>query len=152
LRKAGTAARSLADGVVFELGLSWNTDLELRTRIRRCQSQLRALFLMRAASLKYRLQAPGFELPKTVRLWQEAYDDAFAQILEQMADRIETSRSRIAIEIQELRKVLNGRLPDADVQVWRELPAKQAESFGVVLHSIRAVTDSLAVEIAPNAP
>ena len=53
--------RSLADGVLLEFGPSRRDDLALRDRIRRWQPQLRALFIMRVASLKYRLQLPGFD-------------------------------------------------------------------------------------------
>src|SRR5262249_30748485 len=53
--------RSLADGVLFEFGPSREKDLQLRNLIRRCQPQFRALFVMRIASLKYRLHAPGFD-------------------------------------------------------------------------------------------
>ena len=41
------------------------------------------------ASLKYRLQLPGFELPEAVRVAQQEYDDRLAGMLEDMADRIE---------------------------------------------------------------
>lgn len=61
----------------------------MRDRIRRWQPKLRTLFLMRVASLKYRLQLPGFELPETLRPAQQAYDDHSARMLEEMADRIE---------------------------------------------------------------
>lgn len=81
--------RSLADGVLFEFGPSRPQDLALRDRIRRWQPRVRALFLMRIASLKYRFQAPGFELPEAVRVAQQEYDDRSAGMLEDMADRIE---------------------------------------------------------------
>jgi hypothetical protein len=44
---------------------------------------------MPIALLKYRHKAPGFELPDAVRARQEAYDDASARRLEEMAERIE---------------------------------------------------------------
>ena len=53
--------RALADGVLFEFGPSRQRDLELRSQIRGWQPDLRTLFLMRIASLKYRLRLPGFE-------------------------------------------------------------------------------------------
>jgi multidrug resistance protein MdtO len=58
--------RSLADGVLFEFGPSRQQDLALRDRIRRWQPQLRVLFVMRIASLNYRLQLTAFELPERV--------------------------------------------------------------------------------------
>jgi multidrug resistance protein MdtO len=61
----------------------------LRDHIRRWQPQLRALFLMRIASLKYRLHLPGFELPEAVRVSQQEYDERSSWVLEGVADRIE---------------------------------------------------------------
>ena len=81
--------RALADGVLFEFGPSRQRDLELRNCIRQWQPQLRTLFVMRIALLKYRLRLPGFELPESVRLLHEAYDQRSARILEEMADRVD---------------------------------------------------------------
>jgi multidrug resistance protein MdtO len=90
--------RSLADGVLLEFGPSRRRDLALRDRIRRWQPQLRALFLMRSASLEYRLQLPGFELPETAIVSLQAYDECSAKMLENIADRMEgkTSQERPA--------------------------------------------------------
>jgi multidrug resistance protein MdtO len=140
--------RSLADGVLFEFGPSRSTDLELRDRIGRWQPQLRALFLMRIALLKYRLRAPGFELPDAVRLRQEAYDDISARILEKMADRIERPVSSIATGVEDLQQLLNSRLNETAAEVLRELPATQAEAFVTLLHGIDTLTNSLATEVA----
>ena len=87
-------ARSLADGVLLEFGPSRPHDLVLRDRIKRWQPQLRALFLMRIASLKYRLQLPGFVLPEAVTASLQAYDECSAQVLENIADRIEGKTSQ----------------------------------------------------------
>ncbi len=86
--------RSLADGVLLEFGPSRRRDLALRDRIRRWQPQLRALFIMRSASLKYRLQAPGFVLPEAAIASLQAYDECSAQMLENIADRIEGKTSQ----------------------------------------------------------
>jgi multidrug resistance protein MdtO len=83
------SVRSLADGVLLEFGASRRQDLALRDRIRRWQPQLRALFIMRSASLKYRLQLPGFLLPEAVVVSLQAYDERSAQMLENIADRME---------------------------------------------------------------
>ena len=144
--------RSLADGVLFEFGPSRSSDLEFRARIRRWQPQLRALFVMRITSLKYRLQAPGFELPEAVRLRQEAYDDASARILEEMADRIEKPLPVIATGAEELHQLLNRRLQDTDAEALRDLPVTQAESFITLLHGIDALTNSLATEVTAEVP
>jgi multidrug resistance protein MdtO len=86
--------RSLADGVLLEFGPSRNRDLALRDRIRRWQPELRALFLMRGATFKYRLQLPGFELPKDVLGSLQAYDECSAQMLEMIANRVEGKASQ----------------------------------------------------------
>ncbi len=83
------SVRSLADGVLLEFGPSRHEALALRKRIRRWQPQLRALFLMRSATLKYRLQLPGFVLPEAVLASLRAYDECSAEVLEDMADRME---------------------------------------------------------------
>ena len=67
--------RSMADGVLFELGPSRWGDLALRNQIRRWQPQLRALFVTRIALMKYRLQLPGFELPDSARVTFESLED-----------------------------------------------------------------------------
>ena len=81
--------RSMADGVLFELGPSRPGDLALRNQIRRWQPQLRALFVTRIALVKYRLQLPGFELPDPARVAQQEFDDRLARMLVGMADRME---------------------------------------------------------------
>jgi multidrug resistance protein MdtO len=88
------SVRSLADGVLLEFGPSRRQDLALRDRIRRWQPQLRTLFLMRVASLKYRLQLPGFELPEAVIGSLQTYDEASAQMLENVADQMEGKTSQ----------------------------------------------------------
>jgi multidrug resistance protein MdtO len=81
--------RSMADGVLFELGSSRQRDLALRSRILEWQPQLRALFVNRLALVKYRLQLPGFELPEPARMAQQEFDDRLARMLDGMADRME---------------------------------------------------------------
>lgn len=81
--------RSLADGVLLEFGPSRGRDLAVRARIREWAPRLRALFLMRGASLKYRLRLPGFELPTNVLASLQAYDECSARLLENLADRME---------------------------------------------------------------
>src|SRR5262249_5884612 len=66
--------RWVANGVLFEFGPSRKRNLELRSSIRQWQPQLRTLFVMRVASLKYRLELPGFELPESIRLRHQEYD------------------------------------------------------------------------------
>jgi multidrug resistance protein MdtO len=81
--------RGLADGVLFEFGPTRQQDLALRERIRKWQPQLRTLFLMRTALIKYRLRLPGFELPEAVERAQQDFDEQAARMLDAMAGRLE---------------------------------------------------------------
>jgi hypothetical protein len=45
------------------------------------------------ASLRPRLQPPGFEFPESVRLAQREFDNRLAEMLERMADRREGKES-----------------------------------------------------------
>ena len=52
------------------------------------QLQLRILFIVRIALLKYRLRFPGFEVPEQILQAQQAFDLNAAKRLEEMADRL----------------------------------------------------------------
>jgi multidrug resistance protein MdtO len=140
--------RSLADSVLFEFRPSRLRDLELRSFIRQWQPQLRALFLMRIASLKYRLQFPGFELPENVRLLHQAYDDHSAHMLEEMAERIERNAPRAGNSIEESHELLNRMVDGIQGAEPAELPPGRAESFLALLRRMDSLTASLALEIA----
>ena len=141
--------RSLADGVLFEFGPSRPSALALRERIRRWQPQLRTLFLMRSASLRYSLGLHGFELPEAGRLALRQYNERSARVLDQMADRLESRVYEPAYQ----------PMPDADgggefvEEVLaacgceaRELPP-QMRSFVTLLRRIDGVTRLLAEEV-----
>ena len=81
--------RLLADAVLFEFGPYRQQDLALRRQIVRWQADVRMLFLMEIAWLKYRLQLPGFELPEALREAQQEFSDKLARTLEGMAGRLE---------------------------------------------------------------
>jgi len=83
------SVRAFADAVALEFGSSRDQDLAVRSRIRDWQPQLRALFLMRIALWKYRVQLPGFELPEPVRVAQQEFDNQSAEMLGDMADRLD---------------------------------------------------------------
>src|SRR5208337_3670805 len=93
INKSFDSVRASADAVVFEFGPSRKQDLALRSRLREWQPQLRALFLMRIALWKYRVQLPGFELPEPVRVAQREFDYKSAKMLDDMADRMEGKAS-----------------------------------------------------------
>ena len=142
------SVRSLADGVLLEFGPSRHRDLALRDRIRRWQPQLRTLFLMRGASLKYRLQLPGFLLPEAVIDALRAYDDASAQMLEDIADRMEgkTPQGRLvsADPLGPLEQVLELCRTDES----RLLLSEHGATFVPLLREIDRLTSRLGNQIA----
>jgi hypothetical protein len=107
---------------------------------------------MRITAFKYRLRAPGFEVPDTVCLRQQAYDEASAQVLEQMADRVESGSPQVAGGADQERELLKQRLHDAESEASRELPAARAQSFVCLLSEIDTLTNGLATEIATELP
>jgi len=113
--------RSLGDAVIFEFGDSRAADLALRNRIREWQSRLRAIFLLRGAAIRYRLELPGFEIPAEMIPAQRGFDDAMAATLEGIADRIEGKptvlRSRLPEALQELEAAAKACSADTDRQV-----------------------------------
>ena len=137
--------RSLADGVLLEFGPSRRQDLALRDRIRRWQPQLRALFLMRAATLKYRLQLPGFELPAAVIASLQAYDECSAQMLENIAGRIEgkASQGKPADSVVLLDQTLESCRADES----RLLLSEHGATFVPLIGQIDRLTTRLANEI-----
>jgi multidrug resistance protein MdtO len=140
--------RALADGVLFEFGSSRHGDLELRKHIRRWNPELRTLFVMRIASLKYRLQLPGFELPERVRRRQQEYDDYSARILEEIADGIEHNVAQPTDTAGDSEKFLKGTLQELQAEEYQPLPIARVRSLVTLLHGIDGLTASLAAEIA----
>jgi hypothetical protein len=103
---------------------------------------------MRVASLKYRLQLPEFEMPDSVRLRQQAYDEASARMLEEIADRAEGKEHTIGSGAEETSEPVRQKLQDAEVAAKRDLPEAQAHSFVTLLGQIDSLTNSLAGHIA----
>jgi hypothetical protein len=81
----------------------------MRGRIRKRRPQLQTLFLMRIASLNYRLQLPGFELPEAIRLLHRVYDDRSAEMLDDMADRIE-GKTAVRLRITSRKAAVGSRV------------------------------------------
>lgn len=138
--------RSLADAVLFEFGSSWQQDLALRARIRQWQPQLRMLFLTRMALWKYRVQLPGFELPKPVAMAQQEFDQQFATTLDGMADRMEGKSSEGSDNFRRSVKSL-----DQTIRTYYSGKSHEvAAQFGVFLslsRRIESLTLSLAEEM-----
>jgi multidrug resistance protein MdtO len=140
--------RSLADGVLLEFGPSRRHDLALRDRIRKWQPQLRALFIMRGASLKYRLQLPGFVLPEAVVVSFQAYDEYSAQMLENVADLMDGKTSHggpvSADPLPLLERVLEACRTDES----RLLLSEHGATFVPLLRQIDRLTSRLTNQIA----
>jgi len=139
--------RSMADGVLFELGPSRWGDLALRNQIRRWQPQLRALFVTRIALLKYRLQLPGFELPDSARVAQQEFDDRLARMLDGMADRMEGKPTEGTDRFENAFESLEQTVRTCCLEGPQKLPTAEMQTFLALSRSIENVTISLAKEI-----
>lgn len=91
--------RALADGVLFEFGPSRSADLAFRARIKDWQPKLRALFLLRGAAIRYRLELPGFELPQGMGAAQAEFDNALSATLDDMANRLDGAAAPTLAEL-----------------------------------------------------
>jgi multidrug resistance protein MdtO len=142
-------ARSLADGVLLEFGPSRHHDLLLRDRIREWQPRLRALFLMRSATLKYRLQLPGFELPEDVIASLRTYDECSAQMLESIADRME-GKTSAGGSVSANAVALGQTLELCRMDERRLRRSEHGASLAPLLRQIDLVASRLADEIEPE--
>ena len=140
--------RSLADGVLLEFGPSRSHDLALRERIRRWQPQLRALFIMRGASLKYRLQLPGFVLPEAVIVSLQAYDERSAQMLESIADGMEGKTPQGETISADSLALLEQTLELCRTDESRLLLSEHGATFVPLLRQIDQLTSRLTSQIA----
>ena len=139
--------RLLADAVLFEFGPSRQEDLALRRQIVRWQSEVRMLFLMETAWLKYRFQLPGFELPEGLREAQLEFDDEFARTLESMADRFEGRRSTKKAEFENSFKRLERNIQTCYSKASSQQVTAQLQTFQSLCLRIESLTMSLANEI-----
>jgi len=140
--------RSLADGVLLEFGPSRRQGLALRDHIRSWQPQLRALFLMRTASLKYRLRLPGFVLPEDVIRSLEAYDECSAQMIENIADRMEGKTSQGRPVSADAFTLLEQTQQSCRADELRLLRSEHGPAFSPLLRQIDRLTNHLANEIS----
>jgi len=139
--------RALADGVLFEFGPSRHQDLALRARIRRWGPQLRTLFLIRVALLKYRLRLPGFELPEPVELAQQEFDAEMANVLDGMADRMDGKASGRKDNLEHLFERLEQTIRTCCSEGPQKLLTPELQTFLTLSRSIESLTMSLGNEI-----
>jgi multidrug resistance protein MdtO len=144
-------ASAQADGVLFEFGPSRERDLQLRTYVRRWQPQLRALFLMRIALQKYRLQLPGFELPELLRAQLKTYDSDSARLLEKMADWIERNEPQLTDSGDVFAERPDRTAERIAADAAAQLPPGRAQSLISLLRGIHEVTTGLATEVMSHA-
>lgn len=138
--------RSLADGVLFEFGPSRRQNLQFRDEIRKWLPKLRTLFLMRIALLEDCVQLMRqFDMPETVRVSLQDYDDHSSQMLDGLADRIEghAPEATIVYSIEPLELALNACCSEEAPL----LPVDRVRSLAALLRTIDALTTSLAKEI-----
>jgi multidrug resistance protein MdtO len=140
--------RSLADGVLFELGSSRQQDLALRNRIRRWQPPLHAFLVTRLLLLKYRLQLPGFELPPAVSAAQWDFDNHLAETLDDMADRLEGKTSDRRDEFGSSVERLEKTIRSYDSGESREALPAQLGGFLSLSRKIASLTISLDKEMS----
>jgi multidrug resistance protein MdtO len=141
------SVRSASDAVLFEFGSSREQDLALRSRIKHWQSQLRPLFLTRNALLMQRLQLPGFELPESVRMAQQEFDDRLAKLLDGMADRMEGKASDRGDDFAEAFERLEQTVRACGSEGPQEVLAAKLRTFLALSRSIASVAVSLDKEI-----
>jgi multidrug resistance protein MdtO len=139
--------RALADGVLFEFGPSRQQDLALRDRIRRWQPQLRTLFLIRVALLKYRLRLSGFDLPEPVELAQQEFDEELAKVLDGMADRVEGKASERKDHLEHSFEHLEETIRSCRSEGSQESLSAKLHTFLALSRNIESVTVSLDKEI-----
>lgn len=142
--------RSLSDGVLFEFGPSRVRDMAMRNRIRRWQPRLRTLFVMRVASLKYRLQLPGFELPDQVKIWHRDYDLYAAGPLNDMADWLEGKPTQLRREEKGPLNILKDSLRVYRVPLPPEMFGQYTQSFVTLMEKIDTLTASLVEEVGED--
>jgi multidrug resistance protein MdtO len=139
--------RASADGVLFEFGASRQHDLALRNRIRQWQPKLRALFVIRIALRKYRLQLPGFELPEGAHVAQQEFDDRIAQVLDAMATRMENGASEERVHFEGSFERLKEAAGACCANGPGQLLSVNLESFLTLSRTVENIATSLETEM-----
>jgi len=138
---------NLADGVLFEFSSSRQQDLALRSRLRQCQPRVRTLFVTAIALLKYRLQLPGFELPETVRVAQQEFDDQLAKMLDGMANRIDGEPTRTMDKFEDSFQRLEQTIQTCCSETTPKPLAAKLRTFLALSSSMESVAMSLYKEM-----
>jgi multidrug resistance protein MdtO len=139
--------RASADGVLFEFGASRQQDLALRNRIRQWQPKLRALFVIRIALRKYRLQFPGFELPEAAHAAQHEFDNRIARVLDAMATGMENEASEERVDFEGSFERLKEAVGICCANGSDQLLSANLQTFLALSRNIENITTSLEKEI-----
>jgi hypothetical protein len=102
---------------------------------------------MRIASLRYRLQTPGFELPEVLRIQLETYDSESARLLEKMADWIEFDEPQSTDRRETSAARANATAERTAAEAAAQLPPGRAQSLMSLLRGIDEATTALAKEV-----
>jgi hypothetical protein len=102
---------------------------------------------MRIALWKYRVQLPGFELPEGVRVAQQEFDYKSAEVLDDMADRLEGRASRQEDNFEDSFVQLQQTVRTCCSQGPQELLTNGLQTFLVLSQNIASLTMSLSKEI-----
>jgi hypothetical protein len=103
---------------------------------------------MRVAFLKYRLQSPGFELPQAALASLQAYDECSAQMLDDIADRMEDKTSQVIAASEDSVALLDRIQDSCRADRSRLLLGEDGATFVPLLRQIDRLTTRLAKEIA----
>jgi multidrug resistance protein MdtO len=139
--------RDLADTVWFEFGPARQQNLELRRRIVGWQPQLRMLFISYVSLLKYRLRIPGFELPESVRLAQQQFEECLARTLNDMADRLQGGTRERTQSLELAFAQLKESVRIAGSVETHEVLNANLKTFLLLSERITGLADSLAKDI-----
>jgi hypothetical protein len=103
---------------------------------------------MRVASLKYRLQLPGFELPEAVIGSLQTYDESSAQMLENVADQMEGKTPQGETISADSLALLEQTLELCRTDESRLLLSEHGATFVPLLRQIDQLTSRLTSQIA----
>jgi multidrug resistance protein MdtO len=141
------SVRTAGDAVLLEFGPSRREAMEWRRRAQIAQAQLRTLYLIRMALLKYRAQTPGFELPAEVLAAQKEFDNQSAAVLDGIADQLEGKSSREQVDLQES----FAHLEQAARKVGSQLPRHPQDAKVRALLLLSRRSEQMTTWLAQNA-
>lgn len=141
--------RAAADAVIFEFGPSRQRNLAWRATIREWGPQLRALFLTRIALWKYRARLPGFEIPETALAAQQQFDYESANVLDSIADRLESRAAGQAAHLEEAFERLQQTLRTYEPEQPQKAQGPQIQTLLQLSSRFRGLVSSLSEQVWP---